>query len=232
MIGNDGEVIAPGAFLPVAERRGTIRAIDRWVIGQAVELLEELTCEPADGIIADGQPLRLHVNISGRSLTDGDFLAYIGTRLDRSPIDPSQLVFEITETAAIANVDDACAFLTSLSELGCAIALDDFGAGFGSLHHLKALPIGLLKIDGQFIRNLTTNPDDLVVVESLVRMARGLRKRTTAEYVEDAATLGLLADLGVDLAQGYHIGRPAPARQAIRARRTMSAPRSLATPAR
>jgi len=226
MIGDDGEVIAPGAFLPVAERRGMIRTIDRWVIAQAVELLEEFTCESGHGVIADGLPFRLHVNISGRSLTDMDFLAYIGAQLDRSGVDASQLMFEITETAAIANVDDACAFLTSLSELGCGIALDDFGAGFGSLHHLKTLPIDLLKIDGQFIRNLTTNPDDLVVVESLVRMARGLRMRTTAEYVENAAALGLLADLGVDLAQGYHIGRPAPARQVIRARRMISGPSS------
>jgi diguanylate cyclase (GGDEF)-like protein/PAS domain S-box-containing protein len=230
MLGDDGEVIPPGAFLPVAERRGMIRSIDRWVIGQAVELLEDLGSSEDGGVIA-GVPLRLHVNISGRSLSDVDFLGYIATLLEHSHVDPSQLVFEVTETAAIASVDDASVFLTSLSELGCGIALDDFGAGFGSLHYLKNLPVDLLKIDGQFIENLTTDPDDLVVVETLVRMARGLHMRTTAEYVENAATMRLLRDLGVDLAQGYHIGRPAPAREIIRARRTIAAPAS-STPSR
>ena len=128
------------------------------------------------------------MNISGRSLADGDFLGYIRTQLSRSGVDPSQLVFEITETAAITNVDDACRFPTSLSQLGCGIALDDFGTGFGSLHYLKKLPVDFLKIDGQFIQNLTTNPDDLVVVESLVRMSGGLRMQIAAECVEDAAS--------------------------------------------
>jgi len=165
------------------------------------------------------------VNISGRSLADGDFLGYIRTQLSRSGVDPSQLVFEITETAAITNVDDACRFPTSLSQLGCGIALDDFGTGFGSLHYLKKLPVDFLKIDGQFIQNLTTNPDDLVVVESLVRMSGGLRMQIAAECVEDAATLQLLVDLGVGFAQGFHIGRPGPARQVIGSRwTTASAP--------
>ncbi len=215
MVGLDGEIIPPGAFLPVAERRGMIRTIDRWVIRQAVDLLAGLT---AKGDL-DERPLHLHVNISGRSLSDTDFLGYIRAELRRSRVDARRLVFEITETAAIGNLDDACRFLTSLSELGCGIALDDFGAGFGSLHYLKNLPVDYLKIDGQFIQNLTTNPDDLVVVDSLVRMSRGLRMRTTAEYIEDAATLKLVKDLGVDFAQGYHVGRPGPARDVIDAAR-------------
>jgi diguanylate cyclase (GGDEF)-like protein/PAS domain S-box-containing protein len=214
MIGADGEIISPGAFLPVAERRGMIRTIDRWVIRQAVGLLHDLETDRA---MSAGPAVRLHVNISGRSLSDADFLEYIRKELKRGEVDPSQLVFEITETAAIANVDDARRFLTSLSQLGCGIALDDFGAGFGSFHYLKNLPVDILKIDGQFIQNLLTNPDDLVVVQSLVRMARGLRMRTAAEYIVDAATQRLLGELGVDLAQGYHIGRPGPVRQVIKA---------------
>jgi diguanylate cyclase (GGDEF)-like protein/PAS domain S-box-containing protein len=209
MIGVDGKIIPPLAFLPVAERRGMIRMIDRWVIRHAVSLL-------ADPLTARSRA-HLQVNISGRSLSDPDFLRYIRSELEREDADPTRLVFEITETAAIANVEDASAFLRSLSELGCGIALDDFGAGFGSLHYLKNLPIDVLKIDGQFIKNLTTNPDDLVVVQSLVRMARGLRMKTAAEYVEDVSTLQLVRDLGVDYAQGYHIGRPGPARHVIRA---------------
>jgi diguanylate cyclase (GGDEF)-like protein/PAS domain S-box-containing protein len=229
MIGDDGELIAPGAFLPVAERRGMIRSIDRWVISQAVALLADLTSSGEAGV-NERAPLRLHVNISGRSLSDLDFLGFIAALLERSNVDPSQLVLEVTETAAIANIDDASGFLTRLSELGCGIALDDFGAGFGSLHYIKNLPVDMVKIDGQFIENLTTNPDDLVVVETLVRMARGLHMRTTAEYVENAATMGLLHELGVDLAQGYHIGRPAPARQIIRELRTIAEPVSTPAP--
>ena len=215
MIGVDGEIILPSTFLAVAERRGMIRTIDRWVIRQAVGLLEDLTTGTRPGDPQHGQPIRLHVNISGRSLSDADFLGYIRKQLSPAGIDPSKVVFEITETAAITNVEDAGRFLTSLSQLGCGVALDDFGTGFGSLHYLKNLPVDFLKIDGQFIQNLTTNPDDLVVVESLVRMSRGLRMQTTAECVEDAATWKLLADLGVDFAQGFHIGRPGPARQVI-----------------
>ena len=157
MIGTDGEVIPPGAFLPVAERRGMIRTIDRWVIAQAVDLLADVTGGLRDDVVAGG-PLRLHVNLSGRSLADADFLGYIRAQLDRGGVDPSRLVFEVTETAAIANVDDACGFLTSLSALGCGIALDDFGAGFGSLHYLKNLPIDLLKIDGQSSRTSRRTP--------------------------------------------------------------------------
>jgi diguanylate cyclase (GGDEF)-like protein/PAS domain S-box-containing protein len=204
MLGDDGEIIAPGAFLPVAERRGMIRAIDRWVVREAITLLE--SC---------GERIRLQVNISARSLTDRDFLGYIRTELAASGANPEALVFEVTETAAIANIDDARRFLTSLSDLGCGIAIDDFGAGFASFSYLMNLPFDELKIDGQFIRNLTTSPEDLVLVETLVRLARGLGKRTIAEYVGDDATLQLIGQLGVDFAQGFHVGEPAPALAAI-----------------
>ncbi|MGH2942272.1 MAG: putative bifunctional diguanylate cyclase/phosphodiesterase, partial [Solirubrobacteraceae bacterium] len=203
MLGPDGEVIPPGAFLPVAERRGMIRTIDRWVVREAIALLEQRAGAAA--------AVRLSVNISARTLSDPDFLGYIRAELAASSVDAADLVFEVTETAAIANIDDARRFLTSLSELGCGIALDDFGTGFGSLHYLKNLPFDELKIDGQFIQGLTTNPDDLVLVETLVRLSRGLGKRTVAEFVENEETLQLISDVGVDFAQGYHLGKPAPA---------------------
>jgi diguanylate cyclase (GGDEF)-like protein/PAS domain S-box-containing protein len=209
MLGPDGEVILPGAFLPVAERRGMIRAIDRWVVREAITLLE--------GRCAASEPVRLQVNLSARSLSDRDFLTFICSALESSPIDPAALVFEVTETAAIASIDDAREFLTRLSALGCGIALDDFGSGFASFHYLKNLPFDELKIDGQFIKNLTTDPDDLVLVESLVALARGLGKRTVAEYVENSATLRLVRDVGIDLAQGYYVGRPAPALEVLAA---------------
>jgi diguanylate cyclase (GGDEF)-like protein/PAS domain S-box-containing protein len=203
MLGSDGEVILPGAFLPVAERRGMIRTIDRWVVRQAIALLE--------GRPHDAESVRLQVNISARSLADDDFLRDICDALEHASIDPANLVFEVTETAAIASIDDARRFLTRLTERGCGIALDDFGTGFSSFHYLKNLPFDELKIDGQFIKNLTTDPGDLVLVQSLVALARGLGKRTVAECVENAATLRLVRDVGIDLAQGYYIGRPAPA---------------------
>jgi diguanylate cyclase (GGDEF)-like protein/PAS domain S-box-containing protein len=209
MLGPGGEVILPGAFLPVAERRGMIRTIDRWVVREAISLLE--------GRAADAAPVRLQVNLSARSLSDRDFLGFICDALAAAPVDPAALVFEVTETAAIASLDDAREFLTSLSALGCGIALDDFGSGFASFHYLKNLPFDELKIDGQFIKNLTTEPDDLVLVESLVALARGLGKRTVAEYVENAATLRLVRDVGIDFAQGYYVGRPAPALEVLAA---------------
>jgi diguanylate cyclase (GGDEF)-like protein/PAS domain S-box-containing protein len=207
MLGTDGELILPGAFLPVAERRGMIRSIDRWVVSEAISLLERR----APG----AETIRLHVNVSARSLSDRDFCAYICDALDGSWVNPGDLVLEVTETAAIASLEDARHFLTTLSERGCGIALDDFGAGFASFHYLRNLPFDDLKIDGEFIRNLTTNPDDLVLVETLVQLARGLGKKTVAECVEDAATLQLVRDVGIDYAQGYYIGRPTLAQPVI-----------------
>jgi diguanylate cyclase (GGDEF)-like protein/PAS domain S-box-containing protein len=200
MLSDNGDVISPGAFLPVAERRGMIGSIDRWVVRTAIALLDRCAKE-----------VRLQVNISARSLSDPDFLVYIRSELAAAGADPSKLVFEVTETAAIANVDDARRLLTRLADLGCGIAIDDFGAGFASFYYLMNLPFDELKIDGQFIRNLTTNPDDLVLVQTLVQLAHGLGKHTVAEYVEDAETLELVRRLGVDFAQGYHVGRPSPA---------------------
>lgn len=200
MVDSDGELILPGAFLPVAERRGTIRSIDRWVVREAISLLAKRTDD-----------VRLHVNISARSLSDSDFLNFIRNEIHRAGADPADLIFELTETAAIANIEDARGFLTNLSMFGCGIAIDDFGSGFASFHYLKNLPFDELKIDGRFISNVTTNPEDLVLVETLVQLAGALGKRTIAEFVEDPATLKLIGGLGVDYAQGYHVGKPAPA---------------------
>ncbi|MDX6581003.1 MAG: hypothetical protein QOI10_187 [Solirubrobacterales bacterium] len=194
----DGEkLVPPGAFLGVAERLGLIHAIDRWVVGQAFELLSE------------HPELRLEVNLSGLSLDDPPLLALIRDGIAERSIDPSRLIFEITETAAIGNTDVALSFATALYELGCSFALDDFGAGFGSFYYLKHLPAQYLKIDGDFVSSPRTRTDELVI-ESIVRIATGLGKQTIAEHVEDAATLRALRDGGVDFAQGFHIGRPAP----------------------
>ncbi|MGA8216982.1 MAG: EAL domain-containing protein [Solirubrobacterales bacterium] len=196
MRGDDG-LIPPGAFLGDAERLGLIHAIDRWVVGQAIELL------------AMQPDICLEVNLSGRSTGDEQLLRLIKGELEQSGVAPQRLIMEITETAAIASIDQARRFAEALRELGCRFALDDFGAGFGSFYYLKHIPVDFLKIDGDFIRSPRSRADDLVV-ESIVHMARGLGKQTIAEFVEDEGTLAALRAQGVDYAQGFHIGRPAP----------------------
>src|ERR1700677_2828263 len=133
-------------------------------------------------------------------------LAYIERCLDRHGIDPTRLVIEITETAAISDMERAQAFCRGVSALGCAVALDDFGAGFGSFQYLKHLPFDYLKIDGDFIRALPHSPKDQLVVQALVGLAQGMGVQTIAEYVTDRATLELLRRYGVDYAQGFEVG--------------------------
>ena len=161
-------------------------------------------------------------------------LATIEHELAETGIDPSCLTFEITETAAIVNIQKARAFAERIAELGCSFALDDFGAGFGSFYYLKHLPFDVLKIDGEFVRNLTDSVKDQAVVKSLARIATELGKQTVAEFVEDAETLELVRRYGVDFAQGFHIGVPEPVVRLARAhgarRMTALAP-SRAVPA-
>ncbi len=199
---DDGDLVPPGAFLPVAEQSGQIREIDRWVVGQAVGMLERFARE--------GRRDVLEVNLSGASLTDRHTMDAIVRQVAAAPIDRSRLVLEVTETAAIVNVARAREFAGRLYALGCQFALDDFGSGFGSFYYLKHLPFDSLKIDGDFIRELPTSPRDQLTVKAIVDIARGLGKTTIAEYVQDAPTLDLLAGLGVDFAQGFHVGRPQP----------------------
>ena len=191
----DGTLIYPGAFLDVAERLGLIHAIDAWVVTQAITL------------VATMPGVTFAVNVSGASMDDHDLPALVRRELRRTGADPSRLVFEITETATIARMDDARRFAEALTELGCQLAIDDFGTGFGSFFYLKHLPVEYLKIDGDFIANPRSRTDELVI-EAIVGMARGLGKRTIAEFVGDDETLAMLSALGVDFAQGFHVGRP------------------------
>ncbi|HYF26702.1 MAG TPA: EAL domain-containing protein [Baekduia sp.] len=202
MRGPAGEEIPPGAFLPVAERLGLIHAIDRWVIDQAITMLGRHG--------AAGRDVSFAVNVSGGSVGDFELPGMIERRLAETGVDPSRLILEVTETAAIQNLDDARRFANALTRLGCRFALDDFGAGFGSFVYLKHLPADYLKIDGDFVRSPRNRTDELVI-ESIVGVARGLGKQTIAEWVTDAETYALLADWGVDFAQGHHTGRPMPA---------------------
>jgi diguanylate cyclase (GGDEF)-like protein/PAS domain S-box-containing protein len=204
MPGEHGEVVLPGAFLPPAERFGLMQEIDRWVVREAIRL----TGEQRDR----GHQLEtlVEINLSGRSVGDPDLPTLIEQELAAHGVPAASLVFEITETAAIANMQQARHFADRLAKVGCRLALDDFGAGFGSFYYLKYLPLDYLKIDGDFIASLPRSPVDQRIVKAMVDVARTLGVRTIAESVGDEQTLSLLRALGVDYAQGFHIGRPEP----------------------
>lgn len=201
-VNEDGTVALPGAFLDIAERSGLIQEIDRWVVRRAISLLARAT--------SDGERLRLEVNLSGKAFSDASLLTMIESELERTGVDPANLVLEVTETAAIANMEEAEKFVRKLKAIGCKFALDDFGVGFSSFAHLKYLPVDYLKIDGSFIRELARNPVDQHLVGAIVDVAHALGKQTIAEFVGDAVTLDLLREYGVDFAQGYYIGHPVP----------------------
>jgi diguanylate cyclase (GGDEF)-like protein/PAS domain S-box-containing protein len=203
------EPLPPSAFLYGAERFGLIQAIDGWVVRKAIALIA------AHARV--GLDLVLNVNLSGKSIGDRKLAALIEEALGEAEIDPTRLNFELTETAAIANVEDAKIFASRLRGRGCRFALDDFGAGFGSFYYLKNFPFDYLKIDGDFIRGLATSPMDQLVVEAIVSIAQGMGKKTIAEFVADEGTMHLLREIGVDCAQGYHIGMPRPVSEVLRA---------------
>jgi len=192
-----GGPIYPAAFLGAAERGGLIRTVDRWVIEQAIL------------IAARHRDIRFEINLSGRTTDDPDLARFVSSLIAAAAIDPGNLVFELTETAAIGNIGRARELARSLSELGCRFAIDDFGAGFSTFYYLKHFPADYLKIDGEFVRAPRSRTDELVI-ESIVRIARDLGKQTIAEFVTDAATLQRMRELGVDFAQGYHVAKPFP----------------------
>lgn len=200
MLADDGEVVPPDAFLPVAERFGLIASIDRFVVRRSVELMAYHR--------SLGRPLRLNVNLSAHSLSDEEMPGEIERALTAENVEPGALTLEVTETAAIASIAEARAFAERLTRLGCHLALDDFGAGFGSFYYLKHLPFDTVKIDGEFVRDLPRSESDRLLVAALVELAHGLGKRTVAEFVEDEETLELVRKLGVDYGQGHHIGSP------------------------
>jgi diguanylate cyclase (GGDEF)-like protein len=197
-----GELIAPGAFIDIAERSGAIRDIDLWVVRSACRIIRE---EHERGRVS-----RMEVNVSGVSVSDPEFLELITPGLEGLGGLATELVFELTETTAVTNLAHASAFADGIRPFGCGLALDDFGVGFGSFYYLKHLPCRYLKIDGEFIRSLSSSPADQVFVRTMVQLARGLGQQTIAEFVEDQHTLELITELGVDFAQGYHIGRSTP----------------------
>ncbi|HYG60302.1 MAG TPA: bifunctional diguanylate cyclase/phosphodiesterase [Symbiobacteriaceae bacterium] len=202
MVDRQGRIILPGAFLPAAEQSALIHEIDRWVVRRSLATLAKLQ-EMGGGV-------RLEVNLSGRAFDDEGLLPLVASLFRDGKADPSLLVFEITETAAISDLTRARRFIQTLRSMGCTFAIDDFGSGFSSFAYLRHLSVDYLKIDGSLIQQLTREPDHQHVVRGIADMARGLRMETIAEKAEDRETVQLLAQLGVDMAQGYTIGRPSP----------------------
>ena len=189
------DLVMPGEFLPPAEKFGLVQEIDRWVVAEAVK-------------IAKHRPVE--VNLSGKSIGDADLIKLIESHTRSDGVDPANLIFEITETAAAENLDAARDFAWRLRGLGCGFALDDFGTGYGTFAYLKHLPVNYIKIDMEFVRYLAIDPSDQKIVKSIIAVAQNFGVRTIAEGVEHETTLELLRDLGVNYAQGFLIGEPKP----------------------
>lgn len=194
---NPERLISPGLFIGHAEKSGKILDIDRWVIKESVAVLAKVPHLSA-----------LAVNISARSFDDPSLPAYIAAQLQEAGVDPRRLLVELTETSAVSDLRDAERFINALQRMGCHVCLDDFGTGFASFAYLKHLKVDVLKIDGLFIRNLTREEDNQVFVRAIIEVARGLGKKTVAEFVESQEVLVMLRSLGVDMVQGYHLDQP------------------------
>jgi len=203
MTGDEGELLPAASFIEVAERSGMVQELDRWVVARALELLAERE--------SAGDPVSLHVNISGASLTDVSVLDFIERQLDEGGADPRRCTFEITKTSRVDDYETAVSFADRLCEFGCEVAIDDYGAGISPFQHLKQLPFDVIKIDGSFVRDMPRNDADQLTVKAIVEVARGLGKTTIAEFVQDDETARMLREYGVDMAQGFHLGRPVDA---------------------
>lgn len=202
MIGDDGELISPAAFLGVAERHGLAPDVDRWVLEHALDAMAAAA--------ARGRHLPLAVNLSGASTCEPSLLELISRRLHADGICAGDLTIEITETTAVADIPRAATFAHDLQALGCRLALDDFGAGYGALTYLKHLPFDVVKLDGEYVKRAARDRTDERIVAAVANLARDLGKETVAEFVPDDDTIALLLELGVTYGQGFHLGRPFP----------------------
>ncbi len=200
------ELIRPGKFMPCAERYNLSPKLDRWVLDRVLQWLED----------SPEQLQRIDLcslNLSALSLCDESFREYAMKRLEASAVPRQKLCFEMTETAAIANLCRATEFINTLRDAGCHFALDDFGIGLSSFAYLRDLPVDIVKIDGTFVRNIAENDTDQMMVKSIHEIVSMMGKKTTAEYVESAEALEVLREIGVDYVQGFHVGVPAPLEQ-------------------
>lgn len=199
-----GQIVPPGAFLPAAERYGLMPRIDQWVVHNTLAWLGDRLRRDGvlDGIWA--------INLSGASLSDERFRGHLRELLVQHRLPPGRLCFEITETAAVANLSKVVPFIEEIKALGCLFALDDFGSGLSSFAYLKSLPVDYLKIDGSFVKDIDDDPIDLAMVQAIHAIGHVMGLKTIAEYVHSEAIVQRLRSIGVDYAQGFHVGRPAP----------------------
>jgi len=207
MLDDDGEILAPALFMPAAERYQLMPLVDRWVIRNSLRALGAVW----PSILATEAVFCL--NLSGQSLTNTGFLAFVADELYQAGLPPENICFEITETAAISNIDEATMFMEALKDVGCRFALDDFGAGLSSFGYLKMLPVDYLKIDGSFVREVTTDKVSRSMVNAICQIGKTMGLQMVAEYVGDDETIYVLKRAGVDFVQGFHIGKPAPLKE-------------------
>ncbi|BBP44789.1 hypothetical protein THMIRHAS_01620 [Thiosulfatimonas sediminis] len=198
------KLIYPNEFIPIAEKNGQIILIDRYVITHSIAMLAGHPDMPD-----------IAINLSGRSFADASLPDFIKATVAHYQVAPQRIQFELTETETVADIQDAITFINALHDIGCVLCLDDFGTGFASFAYLKHLKVDVLKIDGTFIRNLDSSRENRLFVESMVMVAKGLGKRTIAEFIETPATLRACYDLGIDMGQGYYLDKPQAKHPAI-----------------
>ncbi|SFR63676.1 EAL domain-containing protein [Anaeromicropila populeti] len=203
MVDDKGNIIAPGIFLPAAQRYNVMPNIDRWVIHHFFKIYKE----QVEGHF-DGDDVLFNINISGASLNTDDFLDFVMEEFTNHQVPPNTICFEITETSAVSNFVDAAKFINKLQDMGCSFALDDFGSGLSSFTYLKYLPVDYIKIDGTFVREMEHNKIDYAMVSSINEIAHLMGKKTIAEYVENDEIFSCLKEIGVDFGQGFGLGRP------------------------
>jgi EAL domain-containing protein (putative c-di-GMP-specific phosphodiesterase class I) len=202
VLDRNGGLVLPGQFIEVAESLGMAQEIDLRVVEKVIDVLQ--------GPQFRGRKTRFFVNLSRTSISDPHWVRRFQNLLSAAPVDHSQLVFEITETAAMSSVDVTQGFIAQMKRMGCRFALDDFGAGFSSFYFLKRFEVDYLKIDGSFVRELASDGASRLFVRALCDVARGLNKQVVAEWVEDQSVMDILVEMGVQYGQGYMFGRPLP----------------------
>jgi EAL domain-containing protein (putative c-di-GMP-specific phosphodiesterase class I) len=203
VLDEDDKPLPPQDFIVAAETYNRMGAIDRWVIKNAFKFI-------ATNILRLEHLGAFSINISGNSLTEDDFMEFVLEQFNESRLPTSKICFEITETAAIGNLDEVIEFMEKMKVIGVQFSLDDFGTGLSSYSYLRNLPVDYLKIDGVFVKDIKTNPNDYAVVKSINEIGHFMGKKTIAEYVENDEILEILREIGVDFAQGYGVGRKIP----------------------
>ncbi len=213
MMERNGRLVLPGAFIPAAERYSVIQSIDRWVIDAVFRYLASYTAAQPDG--PDKVRRVFSINLSGSSIGDTELINYVFEQFQTHRVAPESICFEITETAVVANLSKAQEFIAQLRATGCQFALDDFGSGLSSFAYLKDLRVDYLKIDGVFVRDVTTNPVNRALVKAISDIGHVMHMKTVAEYVESDESLALIAALGIDYAQGHAVGEARPLEMAL-----------------